>query len=233
VDVSELPRAAELLFLAVPDAQVQRVCEGLQLSAAHSVVQLSGVLTLDALSSAAARGAKTGAMHPLQAFPPGAEASRFAGIHVGVEASDAELTRQLETIVRVLGATPFSLTGVDRAAYHAAAVLASNCVVALHAAAAAVWLRAGLPLSAARPALAPLTLGAAGAIAERELADALTGPIARGDVASVARHLEVLAQDPERALLYRALGRELLRLPLGLTPEVHAALAALLGVTGS
>lgn len=228
LDVAALPDAAELLFLTVPDAQVQSVCESLQLSAAHAVVHLSGVLDLECLSSASARGARVGAMHPLQVFPLGAGAERFRGIHMGVEASDPALTQELEQIVHALGATAFSLAGVDRAAYHAAAVFASNYAVALHAAAAAVWERAGLPLTAARQALAPLTLGAAQALAERELPQALTGPIARGDVASVERHLRVLRADPERSALYRALGRELLKLPLGLGQDAFDELMVLL-----
>jgi predicted short-subunit dehydrogenase-like oxidoreductase (DUF2520 family) len=147
---------------------------------------------------------------------------------MGIEASDAALVSELEAIARTLGATPFSLAGVDRAAYHAAAVISSNYVVALHAAAAAVWQRAGLPPTTARAALAPLTLGAAQAITERELSQALTGPIARGDVASVASHVQALQNDPERSALYRALARELLRLPLSLSAETKTALVALL-----
>jgi predicted short-subunit dehydrogenase-like oxidoreductase (DUF2520 family) len=73
-----------------------------------------------------------------------------------------------------------------------------------------------------------LTLGAAEAIAERDLPGALTGPIARGDVASVERHLEVLRTDPERASLYRALGRELLKLPLGLGQDAFDSLMVLM-----
>jgi predicted short-subunit dehydrogenase-like oxidoreductase (DUF2520 family) len=226
VDAAELPALAELVFLAVPDAQLQQAAAGLQLTAAHSLVHLSGVLGLDCLRAAADRGAKIGAMHPLQAFPRAAGVERFRGIYVGVEASDAGLRSQLEQIVRALGATPFSLSGVDRSAYHAAAVFASNYAVALHAAAAEVWQRAGLPPATARAALAPLTLGAAQAIAEHELHAALTGPIARGDVASVAQHLQAL--DAQHAALYRALGRELLRLPLGLPADKLAALRALL-----
>lgn len=227
VDASQIAGAAELVFLAVPDAAVRDTCDVLPLTAAHAVVHLSGVLGLDCLQRAAARGAKIGALHPLQAFPRHAGSERFQGIYAGIEASDPALTAELEAIARALGATPFSLAGVDRAAYHAAAVLTSNYVVALHAAAAEVWRLAGLPPSTARAALAPLTLGAAQAIVERELAQALTGPIARGDVRSVASHLHVLEGDPDRAALYRALARELLRLPLGLPEETQHALAAL------
>ncbi|HET8934263.1 MAG TPA: DUF2520 domain-containing protein [Polyangiales bacterium] len=228
VDVADVARVAELLFIAVPDGQLQQVAAGLQLSAAHSVVHLSGVLRLDGLAAAAQQGAKVGALHPLQAFPRNAGVERFVGIYAGVEASDPALVTQLEQIARALGATPFSLAGVDRAAYHAGAVFASNYAVALHAAAARVWQAAGLPLATARLALAPLTLGAAQAIAEHDLAHALTGPIARGDVSSVASHLRALSGDPDRAALYRALARELLGLPLGLTPEVLSALQRLL-----
>jgi predicted short-subunit dehydrogenase-like oxidoreductase (DUF2520 family) len=233
VDAPEIAGSSSLVFLAVPDAQVRSVCEALPLTAAHSLVHLSGVLGLDCLEAAAERGAKIGALHPLQAFPLHAGSDRFRGIYTGIEASDAVLVTELEAIARGLGATPFSLAGVERAAYHAAAVIASNYVVALHAAAGEVWQLAGLPLATARAALAPLTLGAAQAIAERELPAALTGPVARGDVASVASHLQALHGDHVHAALYRALARELLRLPLGLSAEAHSALAALLNESGS
>lgn len=223
VDASQIAAAADVVFLAVPDAAVRDACDALPLTATQAVVHLSGALGLDSLQSAAVRGA----LHPLQAFPADAPAARFHGIYVGVEASDDALRAQLEAIAHALGATPFSLAGVDRPAYHAAAVLASNFVVALHAAAAEVWRAAGLPPNTARAALAPLTLGAAQAIAERELPQALTGPIARGDVRSVASHLQALQGDPERGALYRALARELLRLPLGLPEQSRGALAAL------
>jgi predicted short-subunit dehydrogenase-like oxidoreductase (DUF2520 family) len=104
--------------------------------------------------------------------------------------------------------------------------------VALHAAAAEVWQRAGLPPETARSALAPLTLGAAQAIAERELAQALTGPVARGDAASIARHLNALQGDPARAELYRALAHELLGLPLVLDAAARSALLKLLAPPG-
>lgn len=228
VDVTLITQSADLVFVAVPDGQIESVCEGLPVTAANSVVHLSGVLGLSALESASVRGARVGALHPLQAFPADAGVERFRGIYAGIEAADASLTSELEELTRALGAVPFSLQGVDRAAYHAAAVFASNYLVALHAAAAAVWQRAGLDMATARSALAPLTLGAAQAISERELAAALTGPVARGDIASVARHLEVLRGDLAHAALYRALARELLQLPLSLAPEARDALLQLL-----
>jgi predicted short-subunit dehydrogenase-like oxidoreductase (DUF2520 family) len=96
------------------------------------------------------------------------------------------------------------------------------------AAAARTWAAAGLPEATAREALAPLLLGAARSIAGRELPDALTGPVARGDVATVERHLAALADEPDLLELYRRLAAELLRLPLGHEVDVHERLAALI-----
>lgn len=224
----ELAFHANLIFLTVSDARVPLACVGLPLSAEHAVVHMSGVLPLSALDSAAALGARCGVLHPLQAFPHGAGSERFRGIHMGVEASDSQLQAHLSLIAQALGASVFSLQGVERGAYHAAAVFSSNYVVALQAAAARCWERAGLPAALARTALAPMTLGAASAIAQLPLAEALTGPLVRGDVASVARHLDALVSEPTTQRLYRALGRELLSLPLALEPETRAQLAALL-----
>jgi predicted short-subunit dehydrogenase-like oxidoreductase (DUF2520 family) len=126
-----------------------------------------------------------------------------------------------------LGANVVRLEGVDRAKYHAAAVFSSNYVVSIAAAAERIWEQSGLPREAARPALAPLLLGAAQNIAERELARALTGPVARGDIATIERHLAAL-DDADLDDLYRRLARELLRLDLGHSPELSSQLQAVL-----
>jgi predicted short-subunit dehydrogenase-like oxidoreductase (DUF2520 family) len=219
---------ARLIFLTVPDAAVAELCARLPVTSAHAVVHTSGVLDRSALESARTRGSSSGVFHPLQAFALGAPASRFAGIHIGIEAEGA-LAGELTTLAVALGATAFSLQGVDRAAYHVAAVFVSNYLVALHAAAARAWQLAGLPPAAARAALAPLSRGALEAIAEHDLADALTGPLQRADFATLERHLQVLSRDPHTEQLYRALAAELLRLPLALDPDVRARLDRLIG----
>ena len=227
VSLEALREQADLVFLAVPDGKIAEVCDRLGLGSRHSVVHVSGALDGAVLEAARARGAQVGVFHPLQAFPLGAPRSRFRGIHIGVDGA-AEMEARLSKLARRLGATPFSLRGVDRAAYHAAAVFASNYVVALHAAAALAWQRAGLPEAAARAALLPLTRGAVDAIAEHELPDALTGPLQRGDVASLERHLAALAGDAQTEHLYRALACELLRLPLSLDAATRQRLLRLL-----
>ncbi|MBN9494494.1 DUF2520 domain-containing protein [bacterium] len=225
---SEAVRAADLVFLAVPDDAIEELSGSLPWRAGQWVVHCSGASGLEVLSAASEAGAVVGCFHPLQSFPSRQpDAARFRGITVGIEAQEP-LSGVLEAIARDMGARPVRLEGVDRALYHASAVFASNDVVALMAAAARTWALAGLPYASAREALAPLMLGAARNVAALELAEALTGPIARGDTMTIERHLEVLARSPELQALYRALARVLLAMPLGRSDETRARLAALL-----
>ncbi len=218
---------ADLVILAVPDAAIEELASALAWRGGQAVVHCSGALGTDVLHAVATAGGLAGCLHPLQSFT-GADGARerFRGVTCGVEGPEP-LGGWLVAMVLDLGAHPLRLEGVDRALYHAAAVLASNDAVALLAAATRVWAAAGLPEDAARGALAPLLLGAARNIEAHPLERALTGPVARGDVATVARHLEALAATPDIAALYRALGRELLRLPLALEPPARAGLEAL------
>jgi len=219
VTPAEAAAACDLVFLAVPDAAIEAVATALPWRPGTGVVHTSGATGLAALAAASRAGALTGCLHPLQSFPTRAgDAARFHGIVCGVEGAEP-LGRTLERITAGLGATVVRLEGIDRALYHAAAVMAGNDVVALMAAAARAWAAAGLPSGTARLALSPLLVGAAGNVAAHELPQALTGPVARGDAETVARHIEALTRvegaAPGLAALYAALGRELLRLPLG------------------
>lgn len=225
--------ACDLVFLTVPDGEIAPLAASLPWRDGRFAVHCSGALALDVLAPAAQTGALTGCLHPLQSFPSRSspeDASRFRDIACGVEAPPP-LDAALEGIVADLGASVIRLEGVDRARYHAAAVFVSNYAVALAATAGRAWELAGLPADRARAALAPLMLGTAQNIAADELATALTGPIARGDVATVERHLAALAPpdgDPALAALYRRLGAELLRLDLDHPPEIAARLRELL-----
>jgi predicted short-subunit dehydrogenase-like oxidoreductase (DUF2520 family) len=216
------------VFLAVPDDAVAPLAAALPWRAGQAVVSVSGALGLGALDAARREGARAGCLHPLQSFPEReGGAGRFAGVVCGVE-GDPPLGDELARLCEALGARSVRLEGVDRARYHAAAVFASNYIVALHAAAAEVWRTAGLPEELARAALSPLTRGVVDAIERLPLAEALTGPLVRGDVETIALHLSRLEDLPEQRALYRALGSQLLSLPLGLSPERARALRRLL-----
>ena len=116
---------------------------------------------------------------------------------------------QLLRLVADLGGTPLILRAEDKALYHAAAVLASNYVVTLAKLATDLWLRLGQERPAALKALLPLIQGAVDNLNAVGLPAALTGPIARGDVPTVRRHLEALADAaPSLQTVYRDLALE-------------------------
>ncbi len=224
----EVADTCDLVFVTVPDSAIAGIGGEISWRLGQAVVHCSGALGLDVLTHAAEAGALTGCFHPLQSFSSReGDAARFQSITCGIEAA-GELGPALERMASDLGARTVRLEGVDRARYHAAAVFVSNYVVSLMAAAEQTWEAAGLPRDAARLALAPLLRGVTQNVAARKLAEALTGPVARGDIATVERHLAAL-DDPPLHDLYRRLGAELLTLELDHSPEVRAQLHRLLG----
>jgi predicted short-subunit dehydrogenase-like oxidoreductase (DUF2520 family) len=109
--------------------------------------------------------------------------------------------------VAALGGIVLPLEGSQMAAYHAAAALASNYLVATIDAAAAVLASAGVAPEKAAQALIPLAEGALRNVAARGTTGGLTGPVRRGDVETVRRHLKTLQDRPELAGIYRVLAK--------------------------
>ncbi len=226
---AEVAKASDLVFLAVQDSAIAEVAAGVSWEKRHFVVHCSGAVGLDALEPAAAAGATTGCLHPLQSFPSlEPEPELVQGIACGIEGHEP-LGSLLAEIVTRVGARAFRLEGVNRPLYHAAAVFASNYAIALVGAAGRTWALAGLPAGLAREALAPLLASVVGNVARMELGEALTGPVARGDVRTVEAHLGSLAAEPSLEDLYRLLGRELLRLDGPADPAARERLRQLLG----
>jgi predicted short-subunit dehydrogenase-like oxidoreductase (DUF2520 family) len=245
---AELVRRADTVFLAVPDDAIAAVAASIPWRAGHAGVHLSGAQGLEPLAVAAAAGARIAALHPLMTFPASMRAAplpallqRFAGCTWALEANDPALADALADVVRALGGRIVALASEDRVPYHAAAVLASNDIVALLGAAVRLWEGFGVAPEDALAALLPLTRAAVESLSTSGLPAALTGPVARGDLGTVAAHLAWL---DERALAqadlvplrdaYVALAR--LALPLarakgGLSPEAADRLRALLDPT--
>jgi len=223
--VEALLAAADVVLLTVPDAAVPGLAASLPCRAGQLVVHCSGVLGLAVLDPVRAHGAAIGCLHPLQSFSaPGGSAGRLRGVSCGVEADSPQHEAQLVALCERLGARALPLAGVNRAAYHAAAVFASNYLVALYAAAERAFACAGLPADAARAALLPLSRGTLDNLAASAPAQALTGPLVRGDASSLAAHVAALGADPALRELYRALARALLELPLPLDSAEREAI---------
>jgi predicted short-subunit dehydrogenase-like oxidoreductase (DUF2520 family) len=187
--------SCRLLAIATPDAAIAGVCAELapRLEPGAGVVHFSGATSVEALAAASGPRAS---VHPLQTVWADRGPGQLEGAHAAVT-GDWDLGAGL---ARNLGMIPFALADDAKPVYHAASVFASNYLVTLTHAAVVLLQRAGLEREAALTALRPLqhrTVDVAGLPP--------TGPIARGDAATVAAHLRAVG--PELEPLYRALGR--------------------------
>jgi predicted short-subunit dehydrogenase-like oxidoreductase (DUF2520 family) len=227
---------ADWVFLAVPDGAIEPLARALPWRAGQVAVHLSGATPLDALQAAARLDAAVAGFHPLQLLatplPTPAQAlAAFEGITVAVEAEGTEVA-VLSDLARRLGARPMSLDSTQRARYHLAAnAAASGLLAPLALAMGQLRTALGLEEAQAWVAIAPMVQGTLRAVSERGLAGAVSGPVARGDVAVVQAHLAALAGQRDEAVLYRALLRGLLPLAEAggrLSPQARAALVKLL-----
>jgi len=151
-----------------------------------------------------------GTIHPLRAIADGKAVARsMPGTVFGVE-GDAHGRATAMALVTAMHGVPLALEAEQMAAYHAAAAIASNYVVALLDTAVDVLERLGMSERAATEALVPLARGSLENFAARGSVEGLTGPIRRGDRATVQRHLDALP--PESRDVYRALGLRTLAL---------------------
>lgn len=207
---AEVAGRADLVFITTEDSAIAPVCRQVAESAGwrsgQAVVHCAGALGREALASAAAQGASTGGLHPLQTLPSVEHGlARLPGSVFTIEAEEP-LREVLYRMARDLGGHPLDLDGENRALYHAAAVFTANYTVTLFAAAVRLLEQIDVDPEMARMALLPLLRGAVDSLAQEGLPGALTGPIARGDAETVARHIQALAGGaPDLVPLYRAL----------------------------
>ena len=210
VPLGDVGAGVDLVIIATPDSAIEAAASAFapSLDPGALVIHLAGARGLDVLANVPAR---RGALHPLQAIPSvEVGLARLPGSWCAV-AGDP----QVQDLAVALGMHPFAVADGERARYHAAACIASNHLVALLGQVERV---SPVPFEA----LLPLVRATVDNVAQLGPAAALTGPVARGDVATVQAHLAAL--DDEDRLAYRALAREALRLAGG----TDAALAEVL-----
>jgi predicted short-subunit dehydrogenase-like oxidoreductase (DUF2520 family) len=208
-DPQQVAARAELVLLTVPDDALPGLVAGLAATGAELagrlLVHTSGRYGIGVLEPAVARGALPLALHPVMTFTGRPDdIDRLEGICFGVTAPD-QLQPVAEALVIEMGGEPVLIREEDRSLYHAALASAANHLVGLVAEAADLLRSVG----AANPSrmLSPLLYAALDNALR--LGDAgLSGPVARGDADTVARHIEVLGQASPRALgAYVALAR--------------------------
>jgi predicted short-subunit dehydrogenase-like oxidoreductase (DUF2520 family) len=190
----EAPRA-DAIVLCVPDAEIAAAAEAVA-GAAPFVGHTSGATPISALAGA---GGEAFGLHPLQTVT--ADGADLRGCGAAVSGSTPAALELAGTMAERLGMTPFEVRDEQRAAYHAAASIASNFLVTLEWAAQTVARRAGIDAP-----LAPLVRTTVANLEAGGPHAALTGPIARGDDATVARQRDaVAATAPELLPLFDAM----------------------------
>lgn len=219
------------IVVAVPDGEIPRVARDLAALRVPSdvpVLHTSGALGAEALAPLSDLGSPVGSLHPLAALADaGRGPERLRGAWFAVEGAPAALLLAAR-IVRAVGGRELRVRSGGKPLYHAAAVVASNHVVALLGMAERLAEEAGLNAVEAREALVGLATGAARNVWPDGAAAALTGPIARGDEGTIAAHLAELS--PGDRTLYSVLAREALELARdGLDDQVADRLQRMLG----
>ena len=183
---------AEIVLLCVPDSAISATVECQTLVVSQWVGHTSGATPLSALSPHERRFG----LHPLQTFNRSGDPRQLDGAYAAITGETDEAREVGHSLAELLGLEPFVLDEADRAAYHAGAVIASNYLVTLHRAASELFEDAGAPAAGLEPLM-------------RRVIDngfELTGPIARGDWATVERHLQAIRERrPRLEPLYRVL----------------------------
>jgi predicted short-subunit dehydrogenase-like oxidoreductase (DUF2520 family) len=181
---------AELVLLCVPDAAIAEVARGIE--PGPWIAHTSGATPLAALDPHVRRFG----LHPLQTFTHRRGPEQLDGAHAAVFSENPEARRVGWWLAQLLGLEPFDLADEARPLYHAGAAIASNYLVTLHRVASALFEAAGAPPAALTPLM-------------RRTIDngfELTGPISRGDWATVERHRAAIRDSrPELEALYDVL----------------------------
>lgn len=186
-----------VVLLCVPDAAIAQAAAALSPAPGLLVGHCSGSTTLAPLD-----GHEALSLHPLMTVPRGAGPETLQGAAAAVAGSTPRALETARRLARAAGLRPIEVADADRVAYHAAASIASNFVVTLEAAAERLAATAGVD----RAALAPLVRRAVDNWASQGAAEALTGPIARGDEATAAAQRAAVAERaPDLVALFDAL----------------------------
>jgi len=208
-DLQDTADKADFVFITTPDAAIGQVAGQLKWRKGQSVVHCSGADSLDILASVTSFGAVPGGFHPLQTFASPAQAiENLPGSTFGIEAAEP-LLGTLKQMANDLHGSWVVLKAGDKVLYHAAAVISCNYLVTLTKLATDLWQNFGVPPSRAIEALMPLLRGTLNNLSNVGLPNALTGPIARGDVGTVEKHLAALGKSSPRLLsTYKELGMQ-------------------------
>ena len=235
-DSAALPPSVERVLICVPDDAIATVACVLVpwiKECGHDIIvaHTSGAHAAQVMHPVQEAGAQILSMHPLQTFTRSTSPTAFEGIQLTLE-GDSKACAYGEALARCIGARPARIATEAKPLYHLTAVLASNGLVALLAVARHIWQEAGLDPDTVFRALQPLVETTWQNVQDHGT-EALTGPAARGDAATIKTHLEALSQTEQSQLhfdVYKALTTVMVRLQQDLatssdaTPQIETML---------
>jgi len=200
------PIRADLIWFCVPDSEVSKAA--IQLSdkdwKGRAAFHSSGVLPSDALEVLREKGTAVASVHPLMTFVRGS-VPELRGVTFAIE-GDARAIRMARKIIRDLGGNAVRLRKQDKVAYHAFSTVVCPLLVSLLASSEAVASLAGIS-TAARRRMLPIIRQTLANYAKLGPARSFSGPIVRGDIETISRHLRVLAKVPAAQQVYVALAK--------------------------
>jgi len=198
---------AKVIWICVPDSEISGAANALASNfdwRGKVTLHSSGALTSDALNALRNRGASVASVHPLMTFVARSRPSLHE-VPFAIE-GDAAAVRVARRIVKDLGGDAYTIRKHDKVAYHAWGTFASPLLTALLATTERVAGLAGVKREAARRRMMPILVQTLVNYASFGAANGFSGPIVRGDVETVKKHLQVLRQEPLTQKAYASLG---------------------------
>ncbi|MEO8878921.1 MAG: DUF2520 domain-containing protein [Gemmatimonadaceae bacterium] len=215
---------ASVVLVTVRDAELEGVLRelvGASLGSDVVMMHASGSVEPAALDLLREHGHPCGTFHPLLPLTdPTRATEQLRRAWIGIDGDEGARAASRE-LAAAIGAQVLEIPAGEKARYHAAAVFVSNFPVVLMSVGMRLLELVGIQDTSARSALGILLMAAAQNAAALPPAQALTGPVARGDVETVRAHLAALGETPEILELYRALSRE--ALPIAAEAGLDAA----------
>jgi predicted short-subunit dehydrogenase-like oxidoreductase (DUF2520 family) len=206
---------AEFVFITTVDDFIPQVAAKVSWHTGQTVVHCSGAASTEALAPAKEQGARVGCIHPLQTFASITQAvENLPGSTFAIEAEEPTLS-VLKELATSLQGSWLELKAEDQALYHASACIACNYFYTLVQIAADLWQNFGVSAAEATRAMMPMLRGSLNNLGNVGLPQALTGPIARGDLVTIRKHRAAFEKKAPAVLsLYKELGNR--TIPIGL-----------------
>ena len=218
--LSELVENSDTLFITTPDGIIEQVWKKLALLniRQYCICHFSGSLSSHVFSGIEETGAFGISIHPMYAFSNKFTSyEQFHTAYLTLEGAEPAFSTMKE-LFQGLGHKVLSLKAEDKMKYHAAAAMASNFMLGLMQASLDILGECGFTLEDAMELMAPLVRGNITSMLEKGCVEALTGPMERGDVSTVKKHLEVL-QGSEAEGIYRSLSGKMIALAQKKNPD--------------